>query len=66
MPNDTSDQSIWNAPRGATYAPLDQAMRSVERERVPELQRQALQDVRDRAEAYRTPVTEETLRRSLP
>ena len=66
MSSDATEQSVWNAPPGVTFEPLDRALRSVDREQVSELQRQAKRDVKDRVEAYETPVTEETLRRSLP
>ena len=60
--------SIWTAPTNARFAPLQEVL---ERARgvavdVNALREEARVEVGDRASAYRTPVTRETLRRCVP
>lgn len=59
--------SLWTAPTNARYAPLQDVLihpsgASVDADALRE---EAQRDVEERASAYRTPVTHETLRRCV-
>jgi hypothetical protein len=60
-------ESVWTAIPDAEFAPLKRLPHAPPTpERAQALETEARKDVAARAEAYRTPVTAETLRLSIP
>ena len=67
MTETRNEESVWTAPTGARFEPLERLSSEPPAvTRGEELEAEASQGVRARVEAYRTPVTRETMRRSVP